>query len=73
MAFVEVKFWVCNMCHAHGPEFEGTAEAVLPRDWWCGELSSMPPSGGGCARRVDIALCPECANQAEILSDARWV
>lgn len=60
MAFSNVTYWACNVCGTTGPEFEGTAEDVLPKGWWTGDLKC--PTASYDVLRADVAICPDCAN-----------
>ncbi|AVO21769.1 hypothetical protein SEA_GODPHATHER_68 [Mycobacterium phage GodPhather] len=66
MSFVEVSFWVCNVCGCRGPEFEGTAEAFLPNDWWTGELKCMTAQAHGGVRTEQVAICPDCVGGSDL-------
>lgn len=60
MTICVVQFWQCNVCGTRGPEFEGTAEAVIPNDWWVGELVCATALARGGVRRAQVSVCPDC-------------
>ena len=62
MTFTSAQFWTCNVCGTRGPEFEGTAEEVLPKEWWTGELRCPTERAAGGMFRAAVAICPDCAN-----------